>query len=206
MKPTLQDEYNFLGTELRQNRQIQLNVYLSVPVWMSLFFGLVTEEMFNKLPLLIMLPVAMMLLNLLLIADRRKSADMIIAYFRTAYDQQMAKEPKWNYLLPTFRKNFSSLDTNGSIILIPQRFDFHVGVWLSFFVLSIICTGIFVGITEISIFYAILIFALIAVLYLLVLKYHYKLSKKKTILLEAWRKTLIDEFGQSSENTTSVEN
>lgn len=145
--PTLKDEHQMLVGELRQNRQIQLQTFSTTPIWLSLFFGLVlsgNNEALKTTPALSLIPIPLLFIGLLLIVDRRHSSDVIIAYFRTAYDQQLAIAPGWNYLLPTYREKLRQLTERreqhgGHTVLIPQRFDFNVVVWLSYAVVALIC-------------------------------------------------------------------
>jgi len=114
--PTLKDEHQMLVGELRQNRQIQLQTFSTTPIWLSLFFGLVSSgnnEALKTAPALSLIPIPLLFIGLLLIVDRRHSSDVIIAYFRTAYDQQLAIAPGWNYLLPTYREKLRQLSVRG---------------------------------------------------------------------------------------------
>lgn len=133
--PTLQDEYQVLVGELRQNREIQLQSLLTTPIWLSLFFGLVSAGGLTELrtmPILVLIPVPLVFLSLLLVVDRRGSSDRIIAYLRTAFEQKMATEIGWNFLLPRFRRELERLRKGESPeFKVPQRPDFTIIVWAS---------------------------------------------------------------------------
>ena len=196
--PTLKDEHQMLVGELRQNRQIQLQTFSTTPVWLSLFFGLVSSgnnEALKTAPALSLIPIPLLFIGLLLIVDRRHSSDVIIAYFRTAYDQQLAIAPGWNYLLPMYREKLGKLakkekQHKGQIVLIPQRFDFNVVVWLSYAVIALICNFLYrVLAPNNSLFFA---FSLSAtgVAFLLVLYWLKHQSAQKPYMIEAWSQTL----------------
>lgn len=146
---TLSDEYKMLVDELRQNRLIQLQALASSPVWLGLFFGLLgaNQPSWSGRAFLFLVPIPLLFINVLLILDRRGSSDYIIGYIRIAIDQQRADRPGWNHLLPDFRKRFYELQKSNPKggRLIPQRFDFNVIVIISFFVMSLMCCGLFVG-------------------------------------------------------------
>lgn len=133
--PTLQDEYQVLVGELRQNREIQLQSLLTTPIWLSLFFGLLSAgglAELKSMPVLVLIPVPLVFLSLLLVVDRRGSSDRIIAYLRTAHEQRMATEIGWNFLLPEFRKEVERLRKGKPPeYKVPQRADFTIIVWAS---------------------------------------------------------------------------
>lgn len=196
--PTMKDEYWMLVSELRQNRQIQLQAFFSTPIWLSLFFGFISskggEGVIERIPYIVLVPIPLILMSLLLIVNRRRSSNVIIAYFRTAFDQRLVDKPGWNYRLPKFRRILKNIKTPADkAFQTPQRFDFNVIVWLSYFIMSLICYGFYWLITpqhEIVfwIFLTITVLVFVAVFYWIV-----RLSNIKPELIKAWEETLSSE-------------
>lgn len=196
--PTLRDEHQMLVGELRQNRQIQLQTFSATPIWLSLFFGLVSSgsnEALRAAPALSLIPIPLLFIGLLLIVDRRHSSDVIIAYFRTAYDQQLATAPGWNHLLPTYRGKLKELTRrkgqyNGPSVLIPQRFDFNVVVWLSYAVIALICNLLYRVLNPNNAPFFVFSLSVTVVSFLLVLYWLKHQSDQKPHMIEAWSQTL----------------
>jgi hypothetical protein len=193
--PTLQDEYQMLLAELRQNRESQLQSLLATPIWIALFFGLLSAGGFdalNAMPALVLVPIPLVFMSLLLVVDRRGSSDRIVAYFRTAFDQKLASEIGWNFLLPEFRRQVKRLRTqraNGYVV--PQRPDFTTMVWATNFVIALTCLGLYGGLLPSllnSAFWVTGAFLLLA--YGLVLWWIFRQSAAKTCFVEAWRVVL----------------
>lgn len=191
---TLKDEYGALMDELRQNRQIQLQSLLATPVWMSLFFGLVSSALSekNQLHELVLLPIPLVFINLLLLLDRRRSSDVIIAYTRTAIDEQCADKPGWNLLLPSFRRNFAATSDppSNERNRIPQRFDFNVIVLCCYGFISIVCAVYYGILASNRHLVAWTIVIIVLTIYILMLARVFHQSKIKARLIAAWRTTL----------------
>jgi hypothetical protein len=198
--PTLKDEYQMLIGEIRQNRQIQLQTFSTTPIWISLFFGLVSSgsnEALKTTPALSLIPIPLLFISLLLIVDRRHSSDVIIAYFRTAIDEKLASGPGWNYLLPEFRRNLERLSKSKRkpkqpATFIPQRFDFNVVVWLSYISLALICNALYYVLAPTNLVFFIISLSSTIVAFLLVLYWLFRQSSQKRDLVEAWKKTLTE--------------
>jgi hypothetical protein len=196
--PTLKNEFDMLVGELRQNRQIQLQAFFAAPIWVSLFFGLVasgSSPAIAQVQELALLPIPLLLANLLLILDRRKSSDVIIAYFRTAFDERLAIAPGWNLLLPAFRRNLSEApqakSNDPTISLeIPHRFDLNVIVLLSYFLIASSCVAIYWILASRSKWVLGTVIALCVLSFGILLYANLRWAQLKPRMISAWRKTL----------------
>ncbi len=189
MSVTLEQEYEMLISELRQNRQIQLQTFSMSPLWFSLFFGLIASNTVgSSLPIeFSLIPIPMLFISFLLILDRRKSSDVIIAYFRTAIDQRMATEPGWNHLLPKFRNELKKMQRPRlNEAKIPQRMDYNVMVWLSYLSMSFISLAIYYFSKGSHLYFTIITISIIALGYLLLLFKMMFQSAMKNNYINAW--------------------
>jgi hypothetical protein len=189
--PTLQDEYQVLVGELRQNREIQLQSLLTTPIWLSLFFGLVSAGGLTELktmPILVLIPIPLVFLSLLLVVDRRGSSDRIIAYMRTAFEQRMATEIGWNFLLPKFRREVERLRKGRAPeYKVPQRPDFTMIVWASQSSIAATCLILY-GVLTPSLDWKFWVACLAVTLaFLSVLQRIFRQSALKPYFVEAWK-------------------
>ncbi|MFQ5926473.1 MAG: hypothetical protein ACE5MH_03465 [Terriglobia bacterium] len=190
--PTMKDEYEILVDELRQNRQIQLQAFLSSPIWLSLFFGLMSfGEVLERMPFFVLLPIPLILLNLLLIVDRRRGSDVIIAYFRTAFDQRLVDQPAWHSRLPQFRRILKTIQIpTDKTLEVPQRFDFNIIVWLSYLTVALICLGLYwlLSPQRGTLFWILVAITMSA--FMVILVWIIQLANIKLKLIKAWEETL----------------
>ncbi|MEA2561252.1 MAG: hypothetical protein QOH06_2756 [Acidobacteriota bacterium] len=207
--PTLQDEYQMLIGELRQNREIQLQSLLSTPIWIALFFGLLSAggpSALQTLPALVLVPVPLVYASLLLVLNRRSSADQIVAYFRTAFEQKLARDIGWNFLLPEFRKQVRLLRSSNEKFTyrVPQRLDFITMMWMVNFVIALSCLGSYgallpgLGIS----FWTIAV--LLVAGYLVAIVWIFRQATAKTYFVEAWQRVLLDRAVGSAQPGRSV--
>ncbi|HWM91548.1 MAG TPA: hypothetical protein VN493_12350 [Thermoanaerobaculia bacterium] len=201
--PTLQDEYQMLIGELRQNREIQLQSLLSTPIWIALFFGLLSAggpSALQTLPALVLVPVPLVYMSLLLVLNRRSSADQILAYFRTAFEQKLARDIGWNFLLPEFRKQVRLLrGANKKLTYrVPQRLDFITMMWAVNFVIALSCLGSYgallpgLGVKFWSIAVLLMLGYLIAIVWI------FRQADAKAYFVEAWQRVLLERAAGSA--------
>lgn len=182
--------------ELRQNREIQMQSLLSTPIWIALFFGLLSTGgpgALERMPALVLVPIPLIFMSLLLVLDRRGSADQIVAYFRTAFDQRLARDIGWNFLLPEFRKQVRLLrGTDKFAYRVPQRFDFITMVWAVNLVIALTCLGVYGALlpTLAAGFWTILVVLTFG--YLAALFWIFRQAAAKAHFVEAWRRVLGD--------------
>jgi hypothetical protein len=200
--PTLQDEYQMLIGELRQNREIQLQSLLAIPIWLSLFFGLVSAggpSALKTMPFLVLIPVPLVFLSLLLVVDRRGSSDRIIAYMRTAFDQRLADEIGWNLRLPEFRRDVKALrNERHPSYVVPQRSDFTLIVWASHAAIASICFALYCFLVPTHGLWLWAIGAIVALAFLGVLFWIFHQSALKPYFVEAWTQVLKREMDNSA--------
>ena len=192
-RPSLRDEYQMLVGEIRLNRNIQLQAFSTTPIWLSVFFGLLSSKagMLTVDPIIVLVPLPLIFMNLLLIVDRRRSSDVILAYFRTAFDLELTEKPGFNRRLPGYRRELEiTLTSYKSTSSIPQRFDFNVIVWLSFLVLSLICCFFYSSQSPQSTLFLGTIIVLVVVGYAWILRRLYRQSDRKPAMIEAWKRIL----------------
>ncbi len=192
-KPTLQDEYRMLFDELRQNRQIQLQAFFATPIWVSLFFGLVASNKgtLAAVPLLVLVPIPLIFLNLLLVANRRRSSDLIVTYIRVAFDQGKAQKPGWHMRLHDFREELKN--ASPSLIRFPQRFDFNMVVWFTYFSIALICIGTFYVLDPHRWFIFWLVFIVTVAAFIVVVWWNLRISALKSKMITAWEKVFANE-------------
>jgi hypothetical protein len=195
--PTLQDEYQMLIGELRQNREIQLQSLLSTPIWIALFFGLLSAGgpgALQTLPALVLVPVPLVYMSLLLVLNRRSSADQIVAYFRTAFEQKLAKDIGWNFLIPEFRKQVKLLRASKEKFgyRVPQRLDFITMVWAANFLIALGCLASYGALLPRlgAGFWTITVLLVIG--YSIAIVWIFRQAAAKPYFVEAWQRVLLD--------------
>lgn len=199
--PTLQNEYKMLIDELRQNRQIQLQAFLATPIWLSLFFGLVSagQGSLGTAPALVLLPIPLFLLNLFLIANRRRSSDIIINYIRVAFDKRMAEHigPGWHYRLVNFRHKLKEItDGHSGEPKMHQRFDFNMVVLMTYFVVSLFCAFVFHVLSPEQWELTSIITLLTVVSFVAFFVWNIRYAGKRGQLILAWENTFYEELNE----------